>query len=353
MNFDKDAAKKLDEKEASKLLLQNGLIFDFLGGILLLTGFVLLIQGKELYYFMFGGGIVLFVLGIKNLFVNKNKKERLLTSILLESAIKQEQQNGRTLSNEEISQIKFEYDPIFHDKVIKDIHTSQDNLYMNNVKTAEARVNELTNAKKREINRIRNKRWESIANGKLKFNIVEGKVEINKSTYLFSSIKSAEIVKENSTREEKIEKSSSKKHISYTGAIAGKMLLGPVGAVLGGATGRKDIDTHVVSNTIPICLHLSVTVDIDGFKNDIILISKPTDLTDSIYVEALDNAEEIVSKLLYLSKQPVPKKYLEVEEEPTVLELDKKLDIAKKELKEIKANVPTYEVPEVYIKKQK
>ena len=92
-------------------------------------------------------------------------------------------------------------------------------------------------------------------------------------------------------------------------------------------------------------------VDIDGFKSEVILLNNTVDQSSNTYKIALQNAEEIVSKLHFLATQPVPKTFIKVEEEKSVLDIDKSIVQAQKDLEKIKAEKPNYEIPEKYLNK--
>ena len=127
MKFDKKSVENLDDKSAREILLKGGIIFDIIGLILIVLGLVSLIGGSgSSSLVIFIPAIVLFILGIKNLFLKGEKRERYLTSKLVAESIKEEKKNGKSLSKEEIEKIKFEYDPIFHDKVVSQVHKDQD-----------------------------------------------------------------------------------------------------------------------------------------------------------------------------------------------------------------------------------
>ena len=213
MKFDKDSAKKLDSKAAKKILLKGGKIFNIFGIVFFLLGIFSLIGGAGLCCLVFiVPSIVLFGFGISKLFLKGEKREKYLTSKLVSQAIKEEKKNGNALSKEEIDKIKFEYDPIFHDKVVEQVHKTQDSEYSNNVKKAENKVSDLQNARQEEIKRLYNQRWNSVAGGNLQYNLIEGKININNTEHLFSSIKGAEVNKNESYRVVTTNTGKSKKH---------------------------------------------------------------------------------------------------------------------------------------------
>lgn len=352
MKFDKDSAKKLDSKAAKKILLKGGKIFNIFGIVFFLLGIFSLIGGAGLCCLVFiVPSIVLFGFGISKLFLKGEKREKYLTSKLVSQAIEEEKKNGNALSKEEIDKIKFEYDPIFHDKVVEQVHKTQDSEYSNNVKKAENKVSDLQNARQEEIKRLYNQRWNSVAGGNLQYNLIEGKININNTEHLFSSIKGAEVNKNESYRVVTTNTGKSKKHVSLGKAVVGGALLGPIGAVAGGAMGKTTTQGNSQSDSIPTCNHIGVVIDIDGFKSEVILLNKTVDQSSSAYTKALQNAEEIVSQLHYLANQPVPKTYTKIEDEDSVHEIEKSIEKAQKELEQVKENTPTYDIPKRYLNK--
>ena len=245
------------------------------------------------------------------------------------------------------------------EKVENKIHKERDKEYNNKVKSAQNKLQQLKNSKEREIKRIAESRWQSLGTKDFLFNVVEGKIMINNSTYLFSDIKGAEIVKQDSFRtinnSTSTNKGKSRKHASLGGAVAGGLILGPVGAVVGGSalgktTNKGKTNTITNSNEIPTCYHIGVNVDLNGFNTEIVLLSQTVDQSSAIHNNTVKNAQMIVDKLRSLSKTPVPTKILKPEEEQSVLDIEKQIEIAAKELKETTDDKPTYEIPESYLK---
>ena len=243
-------------------------------------------------------------------------------------------------------------------KVEKKIHKDRDKEYNKNVKTAQDKLQQLQKDRENEVQRIIDERWESIGNN-FSFNMTEGKVLINGTEYLFSDIKGAEIVKQDSTRivtnTTETSKGKSRKHASLGGAVAGGLILGPVGAVVGGSALGKTTSkgtTNVItnSNAIPTCYHIGINVDLNGFTTEIVLLSNTVDQSSNVYNNTINDAQLIIDKLRILSKTPVPKKFLKPEEEKTVLDIEKEIELAAKELKIVSDNKPTYEIPESYLK---
>lgn len=351
MKFDKNTVKKLSKKEQNIILLKSGMPFYIIGGIILLFGLLILAgnAGSSSLVFVITG-IILIAVGFKNLLLRNEKREKFLTSKLLAQAIKSEKRKGNKLSKEEIEKIKFEYDPIFNDKIIADIHKSQDNKYFKSIKNAEEKIKFLQNVKRNEIRKLYNERWQILYGENLKYNFIEGKIKVNQTEHLFSSIKGAEVNKSDLYRVITEEKGKSKKHVSLGKALVGGVLFGPIGAIAGGAMGKTTKNSKSISNSIPTCNHIGVIIDINGFKSEIILLDHTVDQSSEEYQKSLQLAEEIVSKLHFLATQSVPKVFKKVEEETSVLEYEKQIVIAQKELEKVKANKPTYDIPKKYLR---
>lgn len=236
-------------------------------------------------------------------------------------------------------------------KVENKVHKERDKEYNNKVKTAQTKLKNLENSKNTEIQRIANSRWENCGSNNFSYNMTEGIVSINGTTHKFSEIKGAEIVKEDAYRVIITETGKSKKHASLGGAVAGGLILGPVGAVVGGsALGKTKTSGKSVSNSIPTCNHIGVKVDINGFSSEIVLLNQTVDQSSNTYTSNLNIAQKIVDRLGVLSQTPVPTKFLKPEEEQSVKNLEKQIEEAAKELREVTEDKPTYEIPESYLK---
>ena len=255
--------------------------------------------------------------------------------------------------NEEKELFKFVNNPKYRTKVIDRIHKEKDCEYEKKVKTVEKERDKLIRERTDEITKIANARWEKVAGGKLEINRTEGKARINGSECLFSSIRSAEanmlsgfrvVTKENSH-------SKSKKHASLGGALAGSILMGPAGTVIGGVgLGKTKTKTtgKSVTNQIPTCMHLGVLVNIDGFTSEIVLISSQVDQSGLIFNRAQSDAQTLISQLGALAHTPVPTSFLKPEEEMSVKAIDDQISNKREELETAIADRPVYTLPAMY-----
>ena len=145
-----------------------------------------------------------------------------------------------------------------------------------------------------------------VAGGGLEINRTEGKVRINGSEHLFSNIQGSELNMLSGFRVVTKEQShsKSKKHASLKGALAGSILMGPPGTVIGGVglgkTKTKSTGKSV-SNQIPTCMHLGVLVNIDGFISEIVLISSQVDQSGWIFNEAQKKCTDVDCTVRYIS----------------------------------------------------
>lgn len=244
-------------------------------------------------------------------------------------------------------------------KISKKIHNEQDKKYKKKIKIFKIQLNQLRKLREKELQRIINNRWQSIGCKSFLYNMTEGKIMINSSTYSFSDIKGAEIVKQDSfrtiTNTTETSKSTSKKHSSLGGGIMGSAVAGPLGGVVGGSVlgktttkGKSNIVSN--SNNIPTCYHIGVDVNLNGFHNEIVLLSSTVDQSSFTYSNTIKNAQMIVDKLRSLAKTSVPRKVLAPEKEQIILDLDKEIEIAAKELQDAVNDTPVYDIPEEYLK---
>lgn len=289
------------------------------------------------------------LLGIRGWFVKGEKRQSLLTSKIVEKAIKEKKAKGE-ISKEDIDKIKFAYDPIFRQKVIDKVHHDCDKEYERCINNCVRTVTALEKARTKEIKRIEESRWQNIVDKKLRYNMTEGKLLYNNTIVLFSSIKGAAVNISESYRSETKETGKSKKHASAGGAVLGGLMFGAVGAVVGGAAlGKTTHNGNIYTNNIPTANHIGVIVDIDGFKSEIVLLNETVDQDSDAFRKSIEKAQTIISKLQFLSATPVPESFLKPEEEASVIELDRQIVVANKDLETARADIPTYEIPERYL----
>lgn len=237
------------------------------------------------------------------------------------------------------------------EKVENKVHKEKDKEYNNKIKTVQNKLNDLEKKKIEEIQSITNSRWTDFGSNNFLYNMTEGKISINGTEHKFSDIKGAEIVKDEAYRIITSEKGKAKKHASLGGAVAGGLILGPVGAVVGGsALGKTKMSGKSISDSIPTCNHIGVKVDINGFTSEIVLLHKTVDQTSSLYTSNLNIAQKIVDKLGVLAQTPVPRTFIKPQEEKSVKEIEKQIEVAEKELREAIDDKPTYDIPDNYLK---
>lgn len=229
------------------------------------------------------------------------------------------------------------------------------------VRPVQRKIFKLQKIRKTAIENAAKARWRRVG-GRLSFNSTEGKVIINDRIYPFSSVGEVDIVDNQAfrtvMRTDETVTGGSRKHISPVGAIAGAAVGGGVGAAVGGSVlGRSSKKEKIRSTTntenIPTCLHLSVTVIVSGIKEEIVLISKETDLNSSEYRKAQSNAKEIALMLRAISETPMPDTFVPVVREPSVLQVDERIAAAQKELVDIFENPMKYLQDAKYMKKNR
>lgn len=244
---------------------------------------------------------------------------------------------------------KFICDPKYRMRVLQKMRKSEDQNYQSKIKVAQYKKDGLVKMRQQEIMRIENARWEKYADGQLMINRTEGKIKINNTDFPFSSIRKAEINIQSGARVITVESSHSKKNPSIGGAIAGGIIGGKNGAVIGGSLLSKTKTTgNSTSNTIPTCTHMGIIIDIDGFPSEVTLISSQIDQSSSKYSNAYNNAQNIIMKLREISKIPVPQSFIPVSEEESVKNIDKQIEEANEQLNFAINNKPKYKIPEIY-----
>ena len=261
------------------------------------------------------------------------------------------------MAKEEKELFKFVNDPKYRDKVIARIHREKDNEYNRRIKQVEAERDKLAKIRVNEITRISNSRWEKMFGGKLFVNRTEGKIRINHTETLFSSIQGAELNMITGDRMVTTDnsKSTSRKHASLGGAVVGGMIAGPIGAVVGGsALGKTKTQTtgSTVTNQIPTCTHLGVLVNMNGFVSEVVFISSQVDQSSMAFSKAQSEAQNFISQLGALATTPVPTSFLKPDEEASVKAIDSQIAHKQNELQAAIEDRPVYELPVMYRMKE-
>ena len=253
------------------------------------------------------------------------------------------------MTKEEKELSRFVADPKYREKMLEKSKKEEDKQYQNNVKMAQNERDRLIYIRQQEIYRIENSRWEVYANGQLRINWTEGCVLVNNNRVLFSSVRGAQLNLQDGFRTETTETSTTKKNPSIGGAIAGGIIGGKTGAVIGGAgLNKARTTTNSYTNSIPICNHMGVVIDVDGFKQEVIIINSQVDQSSKIYMSAYNEAQHIIMRLREVSRTPVPQSFIPANEMQSVKDIEKQIDIANEKLNFAINRRPQYKIPPKY-----
>lgn len=253
------------------------------------------------------------------------------------------------MMKEEKELFRFVTEPKYREKMLAKSKKEEDKQYQNNVKMAQNERDRLINLRQQEIFRIENSRWEVYANGQLRINWTEGCVVINNNRVLFSSIRGAELNAQDGFRMETTETSITKKNPSIGGAVAGGLIGGKAGAVIGGTgLNKARTTTNSYTNSIPTCNHMGVVIDVDGFKQNVTIINSQVDQSSKMYMSAYNEAQQIIMRLREVSHTPVPQSFIPAREMKSVKDIEKQIDGANEKLNFAINNRPQYKIPAKY-----
>lgn len=257
------------------------------------------------------------------------------------------------MAKEEKELFRFVTEPKYREKALAKARKEENKQYQNNVRMAQSERDRLINLRQQEISNIENSRWEVYANGNLRINCVEGCVVINNSRVPFSSIRGAELNAQDGFRTITTESSTTKKNPSISGAVAGGLIGGKTGAVIGG-TGLNKVKTttHAYTNSILTCNHMGVVIDVDGFKQEVVILNSEIDQSSKVYMSAYHEAQHIIMRLREVSKTPVPKSFIPSYEMKSVKDIDKQIDEANERLNFAINDRPVYKIPSRYRTKE-
>lgn len=257
------------------------------------------------------------------------------------------------MANPERELKKFITNPKFRERALARAHDNCDAAYRLNVHNKEVALSYAKSACERRIQTLRETRWQSLAEGRVHYSTADGLIRINNVNHYFTSIKGADLNQVDSYRTVTCDRTTtkSKKHVSLLGGVAGAAVAGPVGAVVGGVALGKTSSKgggNIYEERIPTCTHIGVKVDIDGFCSEVVFLDSRVDQDSPAYKKAYIEASELIQQLGQLAKTPVPEVVVQVEQDPSVLELEAKIEEAKQQLDSAIADTPKYEIPAIY-----
>ncbi len=159
--------------------------------------------------------------------------------------------------------------------------------------------------KNKELQKIEKNKWKKVVSD---FYISEEyqKLRINKKEIRFDSIIDVDLIEEGTTESktigENITKGESKKHVSPIKGLVGFGIAGPVGAIIGGTSGKTDIKNKMKVNTITknidYCTNLSVKITLKDVNNPMIiykLIDLKINKNGFLYKASYENAQKCVA----------------------------------------------------------
>jgi hypothetical protein len=132
----------------------------------------------------------------------------------------------------------------------------------------------------RKLQEIEDRKWFNIAVGKLAINEEESKIKINGENYNYSDIVGSEIIIDEDTISISHTTGKNKKKVALGKAAVGGLLLGPVGALIGGTSGKTKVNTKTTTENTDFCDKLQIRVDIDNIKNPFIYVDFITSRTN-------------------------------------------------------------------------
>ena len=353
----------ISEDDKKKFLILKGVPFFALSAAGIMASLYSFYAGSMVLFYLFIAlSLAAVVSGfVPLLFWKEEEKRDYISSKLYRMNLAYQKQNGITYSPEELDQLRFANDPLFRQEVIAKVHKEEDAKYKKAVDSANSRLVKLKKEYDKRYWQISDARWEKL-NPYIQVNRTEGKLIINGAECDFSKLRSARVVNQLGYRTESYEREYTEEHtkehrdLSVGGAIAGGLVAGPIGAVAGAVLFSKnrtetveETKTDVFHEQTPVCNHLGVKVNLNGFETEIVLISSEKEQKGMEYRRKLDEANKIAAALHTFAETPMPRNVPLVEQEPELVLLYDDIRAAKKALKRAKENKPTYAIPQRYL----
>ena len=249
----------------------------------------------------------------------------------------------------EIDTVRFRTDPAYRDRMTRKVQKQADSAYAKRIKDAEKQLDIAVRRREQELTRCAEARWAVL--GSVGVNETEGLVRINGNIYPFTAVRSARINCLYGSRYVTTQQGRSRSHghSTMTGGGLG-VHVGRVTVGTGRGHGQSVTNTKSRSvtqiNTIPTCDHLGIEVDLDGFVNEILILTGSVDQDSRQFAQAMNLANTLIGVLQKMSRAPMPANVLPVEQEPSVLALDREVTAANHALQTARSAVPSYELPQ-------
>ncbi len=350
MEIDQNAVDTLSESKKKSIVFRSKLAFLIAAAVLIAAGILIFVLKLSV-----AAAVALLVLGAVcavPLFlpVKEEKKQKLYASYISRQKIGEAEKNGSFASKDERDRVRFESDPMFHDKVIRSVKAKADGDYRSRVHEAESRVKELNRKRSYQLSFLEDQRWNKEIHKKFAVNMTEGKIRINSSAEaLFSQIRGFDLNLQTYKKTEGKADLKGKRHLSAGGAALGGLVGGGAGAVVGAlGMGKKSYKGVLTLTTTTVCSHLGVYISIDGELHEIVLLSSDKECGSSDYQKAANTALAILDELQVLCKTPVPDFVPSLEDDESIRALDAKIASAEEALEREKDRRPVYQLPEKY-----
>lgn len=244
---------------------------------------------------------------------------------------------------------RFVYEVDFRDKVLEKLRKKAQDNHACEIKSLKNESGELLKRRAQKLKDLENSRWEVVVKDAFRICKDKGCVEINGTEIPFTDIKGAEINIVGGERVRSSDYTNSRPRASVGGALAGGLIAGPVGAVVGGVGLRRTNSFNTYnSNYIPTCRHMGVVVYLDGFATEIIIFTNESDIGSRRYEEANKKANEVIIKLHTVTKLPIPETYIPSDQFEVIKNFDLLIENKEKEIQEKISSKPKLVIPEKY-----
>ncbi len=160
---------------------------------------------------------------------------------------------------------------------------------------------------KRKMTEFENAKWKKVVNNFF-LNEEYQKVRIYNREVNFIDLIDAELIEDGQsiakTTGTNITKGTNKKHVAPIKGLIGLGIAGPVGAIIGGTSGKAKVKSKTKVNThtinIDYCTNLSIKITVKDINNPIImyrLINYKIDKNSFAYKKAYENAQKCIATI--------------------------------------------------------
>ncbi len=365
--FDPGKINRLNLAQRHRILLEGRELFVVFAVIIFTLGLMIMLGGEGVWgmWFIVLALILIVMSCSRILFMRSEKQDRFIMSSLVEKAMRRsERQTGHVFSEAERDKIRFKYDPIFHDQITAHSYKHIKTHHRQKIAQLRQQLATLERERAAELARLEHIRWQNAGSRDLCYSLKDGQIRLNQTIICaFSEIEHAEVIFMIDQREVKRVsgravrqrcdkfKDAAETKLHQQLAKHGRDHSAEIEEILPELPPDARQPAELVEHhPVVTCSRIGVQVRFkDRTTTAIILVPGSVDWKSAKCQKAYRLAQRLVRELELLAATPMPELIIPVNEEPSVLEYDRRIQKVRAKLERTTTHPPQAEIPERYL----